>query len=902
MILRSPFAGEMAYSAFMRILLQLLTLLLATGSAWAAEPEAELFAGATASFTNRFHERAEQQFAEFVQKFPNSTNLAAAILYQAQARFFQRKHDAAVELLQKETPRAGALIDHYYFWQGEALFAKGDFAGASAAYSRVPGESPQSILAPQASYLQAFSEFQQRNLTNTIELLTQPEGAFQRLAKTNAQESFAVRGQLLLADAFLALNRVEEARQAVSAIPPLANRPELEWRRQQWSARVEFAGPKPEAALPHLTNAVAAALAAQRSEDLAQTWNLEAETYRKLNLPDAAAAAYEKIVSATNAAPDPRRLALLKMVEIWSGSGRLTNAIARLESYLATNTNEPAADFLRLKTGELWIDQFRALTNASEQAAATNALQQARLHLNIILNQFTNSTHIGRTWLNLGWAGWEEGTRYNNAARVRESESYFRNAAERLTRSDEQALALFKTADAQLQTGNAAGASTNYSAVLRNFSDLPQVRSSLFDRAYRQLVRAYIELGDLANAGKIVAEYRSAFANSAAFQETFYLYGRALSREGNSESARAVFNDFLTNYPGSPLVPQARFSESRTHMLDGNLKTAVEKQEQWLAAYTNHQLRAEVEFQRALLIDQSGDRTNALRLFTNFVAQFPQHALAPAALNWVADYFYAQEQWLPAEQHYQRLFQNTNWTGSRFHFPARMMAARSAFFRQGYDDARSYLTNIIQDPKCPADLLPEAWFALGDVFVEQPIVGNTNVVHNFTEAAKVFQRIVNQFPNSRIAPLAMARRGDCHAQLAAHYPESFGVALESYRAVIAQKPPAVPVLAHNRAEVGLALLLKRSSETKPPDEKQALLKQALNHLLNVVYGTNLNGEAPDPFFLKMAGMEAGRVAEALGEDSAALELYRRLIEQAPSMRTFWEGRIASLRQRIAGVQ
>jgi hypothetical protein len=35
------------------------------------------------------------------------------------------------------------------------------------------------------------------------------------------------------------------------------------------------------------------------------------------------------------------------------------------------------------------------------------------------------------------------------------------------------------------------------------------------------------------------------------------------------------------------------------------------------------------------------------------------------------------------------------------------------------------------------------------------------------------------------------------------------------------------------------------------------------------------------------------------ESGAALELYKRLIEQAPSMRTFWETRIAALQQQLA---
>lgn len=870
----------------------------------AAEAEAELFSAAAAAFTNRFYERAEQQFADFIAKHAASSNVPAAILYQAQARFFQRKHDGALELLRKEAARAGALADQFQFWQAEALFEKGEFNAAAENYALLPKNHPQSPLALRASYLQAYSQFQQKNFAAAVELLRNEAGAFRQLAKTNAQDMFALRGQLLLGEAHLAAGQLDDARAALAAIGPLPDKPELDWERHQLLARVEFASPKPEAALPHLTNAIAAGASAQRPPLQAQSWNLEAETHKKLGQTDAAVTAYERIATAPALALDQRRLAVLKSVELLSGAGRLTNAIVRLEAHLAANTNEPAADLLRLKAGELWLDQFRALTaasNAPATALTSNALEQARTQLALVIAQ-TNSAQAGRAWLNLGWSFWEEGTRFENPDRVRESEAAFRGATERLARSDEQALALFKLADAQLQLGRPLEAATNYMAVLRDFGDLPQARNSLFDRTHRQLVRSFIEAGDLGRAAEKLAEHRQAFGGSALFEDALYLYGRALARAGRHADARAVFQDFLKSFPGSPLASQARFSESRTYAGEGQWAVAIEKLGQWLAAYPTNQMRAEAEFQRALLHDQAGNRTNALALFTNFVAQFPVHPLAPAAQNWVADYFYEQEQWQVAEQNYQRIFQNTNWAASRFFYPARLMAARTAFFREGYDDARSYLTNILQDAKCPAELLPEAWFALGDVFISQPIVGSTNAVANFVEAAKVFNRIVNQFPTNKLAPLALARKGDCHAMLAEFYPESFKEALESYGAVVALKPPAVPVAARNQAQVGLALLLKRSAEGKPAEERAKLLRQALDQLLDVVYETGLNGEPADPFYLKKAGLEAGRLAEAGGDTAAALELYRRLAERAPSLRAFWEARIASLQQRAASDQ
>jgi len=889
------------------------TLILLLASAilsFGADEEGTLYQAAAAAFHDKFYDRAEQQFGEFAAKFPNSTNLASAILAQAQARQFQKKHDAAVELLRANAAKAGALAPQYLFAEAEALGEKGDRAAAAEAYGRLLKDFADSPLRLAAAYLQAWNAYQHKDAARAIELLQNPEGAFQKAAKAEPASEFAAKGSLLLGSALLGAGQLEPARAAAPTAGTVANRPDLDWERHDLLARIELAGPKPEAALAHVTNAVASAVAAQKPVLEAQSWNIEAEVYRKLNQPSNAVAAYEKIAGAEGLPIDQRRLAMLKSVELLSSAGNLTNAIVRLESYLSANTNEPSADLLRVKAGELWIDRFRALAAGgwagADQAAATNSLQRARGHLNLVANQMTNSPHAGRAWLNLGWTFWEEGAALNQPARMQESEAAFRTAAERLTRSDDQALALFKLADAQYFLKRPEAAVTNYLAVIQEYADVPQVRNALFDKTYRQLVRASIELKDLAAAARHAADLRQAFPNSPLAEESLFLYGRALARAGRPSESRAVFEDFLRNYPASALAAEVRFAEAGAHAAEGGLEPAMLKLEQWLGAYTNHALRGAVEFQRAALAGQEGHggrATNALALFTNFVSQFPAHPLAPAAQNWVADYYYEREQWAPAEQNYQRLFQNTNWVADPLAFHGRMMAARTAFLRQGYDDARAYLTNLIADPKCPPALLPEAWFALGDVFLKEPIRGNTNALHNFAEAAKVFDFISREFPSNRLAVLALAKKGDCHFQLAAQAnpaqsQQSYAEATNAYGIVLSAPLASVPVAARNQAEAGLALALEKMAEGHPPAEREALLQRALAHLLNVVYGANLDGGKPDPYYLRLAGREGGRIAEALGQTEAALQLYRRLANEAPHLKAVWDARISALQARL----
>ncbi len=180
--------------------------------------------------------------------------------------------------------------------------------------------------------------------------------------------------------------------------------------------------------------------------------------------------------------------------------------------------------------------------------------------------------------------------------------------------------------------------------------------------------------------------------------------------------------------------------------------------------------------------------------------------------------------------------------------------------------------------------------------MEEPIVGNTNAVQNFISAAAVFDRITNQFSTNVISVLALARKGDCYFQLGSltNYQNSYVIASNAYASVLNSRMTNVPVKVFNQAEFGLALVLERIAEGKTGAEREKLLEAALNHLLNIVYGQSSNGSGADPYYLKEAGKAAGRLAESLGNTEAAIQLYKRLSETAPSLKAMWENRITML--------
>src|SRR6185369_8799943 len=151
--------------------------------ALAADEEFDLYAQASKAFADKFYERAEGQFADFVQKFPASTNAASAILLQAEARFFLRRYDAASDLLQANIAKAGALGADFTFWTGEAQSELGNYQPATQLYRKVLTDFPQSPLRLKAGYLEAYCAYQAKEYARVVDLLQDSTGVFQKLVK-----------------------------------------------------------------------------------------------------------------------------------------------------------------------------------------------------------------------------------------------------------------------------------------------------------------------------------------------------------------------------------------------------------------------------------------------------------------------------------------------------------------------------------------------------------------------------------------------------------------------------------------------------------------------------------------------------------------------------------------------
>src|SRR6266404_3337988 len=114
---------------------------LATGQA-----EKSAFNSASNAFGTAVWDRAEKQFAEFVQKFPTSPLVPEAILFEAQARYEQTNYAGTIELLSASQKAAGQLADQYLNWLAKARFQSGAYRAAAEDFARIIREFPDSPL------------------------------------------------------------------------------------------------------------------------------------------------------------------------------------------------------------------------------------------------------------------------------------------------------------------------------------------------------------------------------------------------------------------------------------------------------------------------------------------------------------------------------------------------------------------------------------------------------------------------------------------------------------------------------------------------------------------------------------------------------------------------------------
>jgi len=396
--------------------------------------------------------------------------------------------------------------------------------------------------------------------------------------------------------------------------------------------------------------------------------------------------------------------------------------------------------------------------------------------------------------------------------------------------------------------------------------------------------------GDVTTANAALKRILESFPNGFQTERAVLLAGLEISRTGQPAQAREIFLKFLERAPDAPLAPQVRLAIARTYEQQDRWDDAITLYDQCLGSVTNSETRAQANY-------QAGHDTNAFICFTNFITEFPTNDLAASAQWWVADHYFRNGDFLLAEYNYQLIYQK--WPASKLAYQAKLMAGRVALTRQKWPDAIQYLTNLINDLHCPTNVRVQALFAYGDTLMSRGS-SDTNQLADYDEAISVFRALCRDYPTNQIAALAWGEMAECYLQWA-QYSHDFKEVTNAFQQVI--DAPRAGVAARAAAKVGLGVVLEKQAEQASGPEQLALLRMAFNHYFDVFRGTILrDNEEMDLYWKKKAGLEAGRVAEALKEWSWVIEIDSKVAELAPALAPRLQKSIlkAGEQQRLAG--
>lgn len=846
---------------------------------------------------------AERLYAEFVTAYPESALLGETLLGQALAMNKQGKFDAALTVLREQRARAGGLVDQFDYWIGENLMAKGDLAGAEAAFAGLIASQSGSSLIINAAVLQAYTHYQRKDFERTIALLAESTGAFERARAAAPASDLAVNGLLLLAESRFELKRFAEIEPTLALLPAENLPATAAWRRGALRARVLAGTNRAAEANALMPEVLQLAKSTERPELIAESHALNGAVLEQLSRPADALAAYEPNLKVEVAAKW-RGQALTRVVALAQLAGGPAAAVQRLELLSAQGLDESARDLVQLTLGELRLRMFQALPPAESanvtqfSPAASNHLHGALVNFTNVIAGYTNSPYLGKAWLDRGWCHWYL-TQWPGAVEA------FDEASRRLPGELDQATAVFKLAESQFQAGQVEAALTNFTRLVRNYREIPAVQQGLLDQAYYQLIKAAIQTGNQAEAEFAVKALLEQFPGNFYAERGLLLVGQFLNDIREPAKSRTVLEEFANRFQESSLAPERELAIARTFELENKWPEAAGIYSSWITRYTNHASRASAEFHRAFALASAQDLTNAVTGFTNFVASFPQSELAPKAFIWLGNHYDLAHEFTQAELNYQQIFSGphaTNWPVSRLSYEARLYASRSAFERQSYGDARGYLTNLLNKPICPTnevagatsdccprDVYADALFAYGDVFAADSSVD----VSRFGTARTAFQRLVSDYPESLVVPAAFGRIGECSIQLGAHEDATNAF-------VACMRHPLATVAERSRAEVGLGVALERKAESLPAAEQSALLDAARDHYLNVFYQRNIDlqkGEVPDPQWLQQSCESAVKLAVRRKDWTSAARLYERLRELLPVLKDYYEPLIRQMEER-----
>lgn len=111
----------------------------------------------------------------------------------------------------------------------------------------------------------------------------------------------------------------------------------------------------------------------------------------------------------------------------------------------------------------------------------------------------------------------------------------------------------------------------------------------------------------------------------------FYAAAQAQYRQGNYETARGAFQEFLAHYPTHELAPDAQFFLAETYASTDDQAMALVEYQRVMELYPDSQRAPTSLYKRGLIEEQRGNLALARSLFRQIEAGYPNSPEAEAA-------------------------------------------------------------------------------------------------------------------------------------------------------------------------------------------------------------------------------------------------------------------------------
>jgi tetratricopeptide (TPR) repeat protein len=844
---------------------------------------ATLFQGAQRCFRSGQWATAASWFQEFIENNPSSPQRNEATLYRAQALFQLKQYRECFNELRNAEETSGLFAAQFKFWMAECRYREAEDAPENQGLYRVAAqlyaEVPKSDCLVAANVSEAMAHAQLEDWPRVVELLQPTASPFQQFAASSAENSLAVQGRLILAEALLRQNLYTDAARMLDQLSVLELADHDRWRRQMLFSSVLISQKNHKEALNILQELLHTSENRMPQLRAAQAIELKLHVHKELGQFAEAAEMCRNLWQ--DVMPMAvRRRGLLLALGLAVRSGAPLN-IAEFHLQSETVLEGESLAVAQVALGDLHLIRFQQSQKLTGFVTRSSHLEKSGSQYRAAIG----SIFSGYARAGLAWNSWQ-------MQRYGESCTNFIQAAVELTDAAERSRSQFKAIESAFRSRDMHATLSIGRNFLTNSSPLMMKDSAKF-----LMLRAAIRT--TATGTRSLEEARRYFSmlakerNPRDFWRASLFLARAESKNNNPAIGRELLKQLSADTRIKRVV---ELESARTFVNERDWPSAISRYEDWIKKYIDAPAnqRAQVFFDCGWLHYLNNSPAKTKRIYMSIVKQFPDSLEASRAQMWMADYLFNQnddEDYVKAEESYQKVRDMRN-SPAELKYRASLMAGRAALARRSFRSASEYFRSIANDKACPEAIKIEAKFALSDT----AILNNAE----FEEAITILESILNS--NGKMSSLidlqTHGRIGDCHLQMAAEDPNRYLKAQEAYRRVLelsSQMSGDPPV--RYRAMMGMAQSLKNMPEEDVSKRNKNLI-QALGWAKKVFEGATSAETELEPFWIRQSGLMSADIQMRAGKPMEEIATLKALGLHFGKMRPLLDARINQIRQQL----